>query len=561
MIGTIRKHSKWLLWVIAGATIFSFLFFMSVGPARNGGGGGTASVNTNIVSGEIYGQKITQDMYDRAYRDVDLNFLFRYGQWASQYPNKNAVMQEVYIQMMFLQKAKQVGIHVSDDEAQQEAAARLRSPELLRALGVNNQQSIPFGGFVKQVLTPENLTAADFGNYVRDDLALGQLQLTYGLPGLLITPQEAATEYVRQYEELSSQIVFFSASNFLSRVRVNPDEVGLYYTNYMANYRLPNRVQVSYVEFSASNYLGRAEKELTNLDAQVTAIFARYGMQATPDATTTNEAIAQIRHVLLLKQGLGDAAEQASDFAQAVFNVSNGANKAPSADDLSTMARQKGLAIQTPAPFSANYGPEEFAAPPAFVRQAFELTPDSPISEPVAGTYSIYVMALDTNLPSEIPPFVQIHNKVMRDMQLQEAMAMAQRAGTNFVHNVFLQMAAGKSFIASCVAEGFEPQSLPPFSLATQEMPELDNHTTLNQLKQVAVATPVGMASGFVPTDDGGFVLYAESRLPVDQSKMAADLPQFTAQLRQQREVQIFGDWYQREANRQLHDTPLARMK
>ena len=38
MIGTIRKHSKWLWWIIAGLTIISFVVFMGSGPAgRNGG--------------------------------------------------------------------------------------------------------------------------------------------------------------------------------------------------------------------------------------------------------------------------------------------------------------------------------------------------------------------------------------------------------------------------------------------------------------------------------------------------------------------------------------------
>jgi hypothetical protein len=71
--------------------------------------------------------------------------------------------------------------------------------------------------------------------------------------------------------------------------------------------------------------------------------------------------------------------------------------------------------------------------------------------------------------------------------------------------------------------------------------------------------TPAGTASGFNPTDDGGFVLFVQSLLPVDQSKMAAELPQFTAELRQRRADQAFNDWIQHEASRELRDTPLAR--
>ena len=39
-----------------------------------------------------------------------------------------------------------------------------------------------------------------------------------GLTGELITPQEAAAVYQREHQELSAQIVFFSASNYLASV-------------------------------------------------------------------------------------------------------------------------------------------------------------------------------------------------------------------------------------------------------------------------------------------------------------------------------------------------------
>src|SRR5580692_8480026 len=197
MIGTIRKHSKWLLWVIAGATIASFVLFMGSGPARNGGGGGPG-VNTNLVNGEIYGQKVTAENYDRAERDVNLYFLFNYGVWATHNPNltEARLQQEVYIRMMLLQKAKSVGIHISDEQVEQAAATYLRAPALLHALG-GRGESVPLDVLKEQILAPQDLTMADYENFVRDDLAVQQLQEIYSLPGVLITPDEAAVEYAR----------------------------------------------------------------------------------------------------------------------------------------------------------------------------------------------------------------------------------------------------------------------------------------------------------------------------------------------------------------------------
>lgn len=560
MIVTIRKHAKWLLWVIAGLTIASMVLYMGTGPTRTGAGS-VGYVDTNTIGGKIYGQKVTPELYDVVEHDVDLYYLFNYGQWATRNPNvtKEQLIRDIYVRMMLLQKARDVGVHVSDAQLEQAAANYLNSPELHRALGVREGQSVPLNEFVEQVLAPQDLTVQDFENFVRDDVTVQQLQLTYGLPGQLITPQEAANEYVRQNQELSAQIVFFSASNYLDQVAVAPGDVGLFYTNFMAEYRLPDRVQVSYVVFSVSNYLSQAKLELTNLEQQVNYDYEQVGMQAVPGAKTPDDAKVEIRKELLRRQALTDAAQKASDFAQAVFNVSNNANKPASPEDLAAVARQKGMTIQLTAPFSADYGPQEFVAPADFTRTAFQLTPDNPISEPIGGPNGVYVMALQKTLPTEIPPLEQIRGQVAQDLQLREATVLAQRAGTNFIHTLATQMAFGKSFAAATLAAGSDPEVLPPFSMSTQEMPELEDHATINQLRQAALTTPVGTASNFMPTDNGGFVLYVESALPVDQSKLNADLPQFTAQLRQQREMQTFSDWVQREASRELRDTPMGR--
>jgi len=215
--------------------------------------------------------------------------------------------------------------------------------------------------------------------------------------------------------------------------------------------------------------------------------------------------------------------------------------------------------VEHPAPFASDFGPSEFTAPAAFTQAAFQLTADTPFSRPVAGPEGVYILALQANLPSEIPPLEKIQGKVTEDLKMRLATLTAQRVGTNFAHQLPIQMATGKSFGAVGFADGLTPLVLSPFSLSSQDLPELGGHATANQVKEVALTTPIGTASGFVPTDDGGFLLYVQSRLPVDQEKMAAEMPQFTEELRQRRSEQSFNDWVQHEASRELRNTPLAR--
>ena len=128
MIGTIRKHSSWLWFVIIAATIISFLWW-GASPATRGGRGGRVG---NF--GSLYGQEITPENYEQAKREFFMFYWLHYGEW----PNKRAgvsaadIDRETYIRLLISAKAQTLGIHVNDD-AMATAAAELLSvhPKLL----------------------------------------------------------------------------------------------------------------------------------------------------------------------------------------------------------------------------------------------------------------------------------------------------------------------------------------------------------------------------------------------------------------------------------------------
>jgi hypothetical protein len=544
-----RKHN-WILIVALSLTVISFLFFFS--PSQRMGNDGARNPDE---LGSIYGQKVTPAAFNAAKNEIYLFHLFNYGNWPDKDPNfsRENLERQIYARLMLIQKANDLGIQVGDDAAVTAANEILHSPELIRAFRISGE-SVPLDTFVKQILQPEGLNAADFENFTRHNLAIGQLEQTMGLTGDLVTPQEAAMAYRREHQELSAQIVFFSASNYLSQITVTPDAVAQFYTNYLAEYRLPDRVQVSYVEFNITNFLAQSKAEWakTNFDEQVDAVYNQYGAQAFPEEKTPETAKAKIREVLIRQRALTDARAQADEFANAVFNLDPA-----KPENLAAVAKQKGLVVHVTAPFDSQYGPTEFTAPEGFTKIAFGLSPDKPFSSPIAGPDGVYVIAFARQLPSEIPPFEQIHARVTKDFQLHAATLLAQQAGTNFVVTLKIRMAAGSSFASSCVAAGLKPEILPPFSLNTKELPELAGRAELNQLKQAAFMSPIGRASGFQETDDGGFIVFAQSQLPVDETKMDSDLPQFTATLRHSRENEAFNEWLMREANQSLKDTPV----
>jgi hypothetical protein len=146
---------------------------------------------------------------------------------------------------------------------------------------------------------------------------------------------------------------------------------------------------------------------------------------------------------------------------------------------------------------------------------------------------------------------------VTQDYQNHEAAQLAQRAGTKFYATATNQMAAGKTFAQATVTAGHAPEVLTPFSLSSPEVPEAGDRAELNQLKQAAFTTQPGRISSFFPTTEGGFILFVQSLLPVDEGKKNTELPQFLSQVRRGRQNEAFNLWLQTEANRELRSTPV----
>ena len=539
MIGTIRKHSSWLWWVIAGLTIISFVWFMGSGPARNNraGASGAASFGT------LYGHEVTPEMYARANNEYKLYYWMQHHQFpgAREGVTEADARRDSYVRLLITEKAKSLGIRVSDDAVTSGAA------ELMASLG-RKGQPLPMEQFAQQVLAPEGLTVADLQNYLRSDIAIQQMVMALGLPGALVTPQDAGQIYDHDNQEISASAVFFSYSNHLAAVTPTPAAVQDFYTKNQAAYREPDRVQVSYVAIELSNYLAAAELKIgkTNLDNSVENVIRQQGMDAVPGAKTVDEAKVKIREFFLRKEEASEAVAVAKDFADSLNALTN----------FAAAAKEKNLTVHSTAPF-AN-GADLEGLPESFVTAAFTMKADAqPYSGMVEGPNALYFLSLDKVIPSYVPAFEQISSRVNDDYRATTAQGLARNAGAIFQSNVTAQVAAGKTFAQAATAAGYTPVLLKPFSLSSPSIPEAGERAEIRELKEAAFTTPLGKVSRFFPTSEGGFVLSPQALEPIDSAKKTAAMPQFVNQVRQARQQQAFNIWLQSEAMRELRDTPV----
>src|SRR6478736_2059848 len=148
MIGTIRKHSKSLWWIIIVVIIFAFVIWGS--KTGDGPGGGSGNLGT------MNGHAITPTMYENSRREVLLYHLFATGSFPGtgrSIPGFN-IERETYNRILVILKAEEMGIQISDELAGKAAAERLRM--------VGGGKPVSYADFETQVLARERLNVNDF---------------------------------------------------------------------------------------------------------------------------------------------------------------------------------------------------------------------------------------------------------------------------------------------------------------------------------------------------------------------------------------------------------------
>ncbi|HWQ92148.1 MAG TPA: peptidyl-prolyl cis-trans isomerase [Clostridia bacterium] len=543
MFGTIRKHQTWLWVLIIIVIIISFVFYFSP----------YSKMNQEVRKadlGSINGEKVSEGQYANAQREVYLRYFLMTGRWPDEEARRMGfdLERETYQWLLLQQKADQLGIQPSPATVEDQARQMIRP---LEQMGVSSPSI-----FFQQVLAPNRLTAEDYERFVRNYIRIQELIATVGLSGKLVTPAEVKELYIRENQDLVTQAVFFSPSNYLSKVTVTPEAVSQFYSNRLANYRVPERLQVSFVKFPVSNFLAQAEQEIgtTNLNDLVEANVQRMGTNIARFGATPDAARAQIRLDLLKARALQETRRKAAEFASPLFD-----QQPMSAAALEEQAKKQGLPVQTTSPFTQEEGPQDLPVGPDFTKVAFSLTPEEPISRPLVGEDGVYVVALKNRIPSEVPPLDKVREQVTADYKHMQALNAARQAGMAFQQTVTNALAQGKSFEAVAKEANLQVANLPPFSLSTRSVPEVEEHLNINQLKQMAFGTPVGQATPFQPTMTGGAILFVKEKRPVDQAKMQASLPAYSQQVQRSRQQEAFNQWFRREAEKGLRDTPLNR--
>jgi hypothetical protein len=554
MFGTIRKHQTWLWVIIIVVISLSMVVFFSSDVSLTGGPGQAAKGEF----GTIDGKPITQSEFFGAYKEPRLGEYLRSGKWPGSDDATTRMVERQAINRVYLiHKMRQMDIEPSE-----------------KAIGLIVQEQIrdyPYAAFERDFLKPNGLTAADYERFVRNEAAIRQLVASAAITSRLVDPKDAETLWKRENQEIDTKVAIFTASNYLSKVVITNGALESFYTNRMGAYRLPERTVISYIAFNASNYLAEADQlmtQRTNLNDLVNEYYFRGGTNVWKDTNgvplAEAEAKNKIRDEIRLDYARVAARRAAAEFGNELMSQ-------PDPNKLSTfetLAAQKKLPIKTTQPFDRMSGLDEFAhervplnrgeedeAPIMFTQtlreRAMALTDERPVQfTPIPGYDAVYLIARKAKIPSEQQSFEAVKAKLPDDYKNFLARDLASKAGYAFHTNLTNGLKLNKSFDELAAADNVQVIDVPPFSPSTTTLTNLDPRINLRLLQNIAGNLEVGQASSYIPQMGSGLIIYVTGKPSPDPSKMAQEMPEFVATLRQIRQGEVFNNWFRREAER-----------
>jgi peptidyl-prolyl cis-trans isomerase D len=428
--------------------------------------------------------------------------------------------------IILLQKAKELGIRVSDEDLVQQ----IRSLPILQ----NDQRQFDPEHYQRYIIYLNNLGVSEvqFEEAMREEVMISRLRMFVGMAAK-VTPGELQLDYTPPHEQMTIDLVEFNAADHKGTFDIKDDEARAFYSQNQEKFRTPAMVKVRYVYFTVSD----ARKSVTLGDGEIAEYYDR-NKDKYVDATKKPKALAdvkdEVKKDLIELRAERLAGDRATGLSVKLVHEPGTPNP-----DFTKLAADSGVTPQETDFFDVRSAVSGVTAGRQFNQAAFSLGADIPFSDPVRGDDGYYVLEYLAGKPSEIPAFEQVKAQVIDLIQRHRALEATVKEGHELDTKVKDAVAAGKGFVDVCASLGLKTRTFGPFTLSE----ESTNFPSANQVKEIALGMATNAVSDFIPTATGGLFFHLKQRTPPSPGEFEKDKAQFEAQLSEENSQALFQDW------------------
>ena len=395
-----RKHAKnWLVKILLGIIIVVFIFYFGSTRWRE------KAEAIAIIDGRVI-----------PYVEFHKNYLKLVDAYREQYKGaltddilkslnlKQQAYDNIINQAVILQKAKDLGIEVSEEEIK---GSILSTPAFQRD-GVFDER------IYNQLLRQNKMTPADFEDSQRMLITTVKLEDVIQ-SAVKVSDKEVFDLYRLQNEKINVQYLSLSAKSYRQKISPRRADLESYLKEHENAFSVPDEIQIKYISFPGRNFTSSVtvpDAEATDYYTRNKDKFMKKGGSVAPFAEVRSRIVDALKQVHAMRV----AALEAKKAHDEIYQKEN----------FDEFAGKSGLRVNSTNYFSAKNPPQEFRQAHDFTRVAFGLQKDE-ISNVVSDDKAYYVLKLIARKPAHIPAFNEIEKEVERQYVEEESIRICKK--------------------------------------------------------------------------------------------------------------------------------------
>ncbi|MCX7982535.1 MAG: SurA N-terminal domain-containing protein [Syntrophales bacterium] len=392
-----RKHARnWMMRILLGIIIIVFaLYFGSMGGRHRA---------EAIVS--IDGKIITETEFRRQYQDLLEMYRQRFGGLLSEdmirsMNLKEQVLNKMINEILLMKKAEEMKIKVTEEELRRS----IISIPAFQRNGVFDEN------LYQRMLRYNKIKPDEFEEMQRKNLIASKIEDLI-LDGIHVTQREVREYYQSRNAKVNIIKCTIPTSEFTNKITFTRNDVEKFYREHEGKFKVPARVQVSYILFRATEYANKAEVSQEEI--------AEYRKRL-KEKMADEKIIAEIKK----SKGMSLAYEEAKKAHDEIYQLEN----------FEAYATKHGLKIQTTEYFDENSVPNELKGINNLIKTAFSLQPKE-ISRVLATGEAYAILKLTGKKEAYTPPLAQIEQKVREEYIKEESKKMALKVAETIIDRI-----------------------------------------------------------------------------------------------------------------------------
>lgn len=513
----VRKNAKWIMLGVLILLIPGFVMLFTQT---------SSSDRRNAELPTVAGKPVDPAQFEEMKELVRAQYVVMQGRDASRTIRmQDQIKQEAVIQMLIGDKAKAMGVTVSEPELR---TALLSQPIFINSAGQFDRER--YSQFLIG-LNNSGVSEAQFGEVLRQRILIEKIQQLV-TAAVKTTPTEVQQAYLPLHEKISIDLVQFDVADYTDPIAVSNEEARAFYEQNKESFRVPATTKIQYAEFTAD----AARPKIQVTDDEITDFYNRTKYQHA-DTNGIPQPLALVK--ALVKEQLLDvrASHAAADRAQE-FSLKLTQQPKP---EFAKVCADFGVTPVTTDYLTAFDKLPAITGVPDFAARANRLTADVPVSDPIGSSNNFYVLEFIASTPSHVPPYDQIQTNVTDQVKRLHAYVNTVKRAQENVAQLKQLVASGQSFTQACAQLKLKVETPAPFTLA-DEKPTLPGG---GRIQQATLEIPNHGISDLIETIYGGLVFHLRERQPADPAEFEKDRERLARQLLQRNRQALFNDWIQ----------------